>query len=98
MNRLNGGTLKNGRVRRTVCNRGCVLQSLQRRERRGFSSYPHSIMDWIFRRHLQGVLLEVRRGRQGADYASVKVQLGSLPKKDMEAVLWIVDQVARQVQ
>ena len=55
-------------------------------------------MYWMFKRHLQGVLLEVRRGTQGADYASVKVQLGSLPKRDMESVLYIVDQVARQVK
>lgn len=50
------------------------------------------------RTYADGVALEVRRGFANDGYASAKIELGRLPKKELDRVLGRLDQIASRVE
>ena len=53
----------------------------------------------LFHRNFKNFVdLEVRRGLQGGEYSVAKLKLGSLPKRDLESILMVLNEIAKQTQ
>jgi len=53
----------------------------------------------MFHRNFKNfVELEVRKGCTGGAYSAASMKLGSLPKKDLQSVLVLLNEIAKQTQ
>lgn len=53
----------------------------------------------MFHRNFKNfVELEVRKGATGGGYSVASMKLGSLPKKDLQSVLVLLNEIAKQTQ
>lgn len=57
--------------------------------------YTHLIMiDWFQSNFKNFVELEVRRGTKGGAYSTARMKLGSMPKKDLQRVMVLLNQIS----